>query len=566
MFGSMQSGALGSRGAHDRPRVQNPGHPITEGKELTAASTSGNRSLTNSPISERFPQHRNPRRPSSLPLGAINSFPLPAPMRPLPSLPEPVPGINAKRGQAPPVNGKPTEEKQTPTLQPSHSSPDVSSNTKPEIDTTKSTTTVRAETATDTEPGQPSQDESSKKDDPTEAGITPFVRNGLTRAERVRALKLKDLSGRFNANGDRSKGGSDLPLRSPRYQTIPERIDEVSTSKEHDGDAKDPEEQNANKDLNEIASSALSPPALQPRPANKQATGKRSSSSPMHFKAPSEASNRSSLSTSNRSSGLSRSSSARSSNVSRDRNDGQDIYSRSETPLPSSDDECMGRNKYEYQHQPSPPKKRRLKPAPIVVGDGSVSKARYVKKQSSRNFPMPTTPQRRSRGHERISPQSQQSQSTFYSQESRGSLHYQSAYVHNLEGRIAQLERQNKILQAALLAALDLGDKPNLETLLGGSASSLSPPDLGRSFSSGTHASSFDKRPTRHERQKRSKPRPPYQPETWIASPGSSRRSSYSDESEEHVRELEEMMEDFDFSWMSDKSSIDRVQRPGIRA
>ncbi|KAL5363259.1 hypothetical protein BJX96DRAFT_177912 [Aspergillus floccosus] len=563
--GSMQTGSLGSRGAYDRLKSQNPGHPITEGKEMTVTPTSGNRSLTHSPIFQRFPQHRNPRRPSSLPLGAINSFPLPAPMRPLPSLPEPVPDINAKRGQALPVNWKPTEEKQTPTLQPSHSSPEVCSTIKPDIEDTKSTATA----ATNTEPRQPSLDESYKKDETTQSGITPFVRNGPTRAERVHALKMKDLSAnRFSGNGDRFKGGLDLPLRSPRIQTIPERIDEVSTSKANDGDGKDSEGQHANKNTNGIVSSALSPPALnlQPRPANQPATGKRSSSSPMQFKAPSEASNRSSLSTSNRSSGLSRSSSARSSNVSRDRNDGQDIYSRSETPLPSSDDECMGRNKYEYQHQPSPPKKRRLKPAPIVVGDGNVPKKRYGKKQSSRSFPIPTTPQRRSRGLERMSPQSQQSQSTFYSQDTRGSRHYQSAYVHSLEGRIAHLERQNKILQAALLAALDLGAKPSLETLLGGSASSLSPPDTGRSFSSVTHASSFDERPARHDRQARNKPRPPHQSETWIASPGSSRRSSYSADSEEHVRELEEMMEDFDFGWMSDKSSLDRVQRPGIRA
>ncbi|KAL4890707.1 hypothetical protein BDV59DRAFT_204181 [Aspergillus ambiguus] len=554
-FGSMQPEHLNFRmAANDRPKSPDPRRLVTHSGETAVKATRGNRSLTNSPINERFPQHRSIRRPSSLPLGAINSFPLPAPMRPLPSLPEPVARINTNRSQAPSASGKPTETAKSGSTPQTQAPSQVMSIPKPENDQAKPPLVQSTENTDDKEPGEP-----CKIEDTVQGGITPFVRNGQTRAERVRALRMKDLSAsQLNINGDKSKGAIEQPLRSPRFETIPERLDEHCD--ETQGDS---EEQRAKRDSNDIASSALSPPALNlhPRPANQPGTGKRSCSSPLHFKASSEASNRSSISTSNRSSAISRSSSSRSSNISRERNDGQDIYSRSETPLPSSDDECMDPHKHE-----SPTKRRCLKPAPIVVSDASAPRRRHAKKQSSQGYPIPTTPQKRSRGLERMSPQSQKSESTYYSQDSRGSRHYQSAYVLSLEGRIAHLERQNKILQAALLAALDLGDKPSVETLLGGSGSSLSTPNTGRSFSSMTNASSYDERPMRDERRKRSKNRPPYRPENWIASPGSSRRSSFSDESGEQARELEEMIEDFDFGWPSDKSSFDRAQRPGIRA
>ncbi|KAF7592103.1 hypothetical protein BBP40_000708 [Aspergillus hancockii] len=158
--------------------------------------------------------------------------------------------------------------------------------------------------------------------------------------------------------------------------------------------------------------------------------------------------------------------------------------------------------------------------------------------------------------------QSRAERSNYYSHETRGGRHH-SSYVMELEKRIAHLEHQNKTLQAALLAALDVGAKHNVEGLLGGSATSLSTPPTGRSFSSGTNSSfSPDYHNTRKKRETRRR-QPPYRPETWIASPGS---SNYGSEASADIRELEDMIEDFDFGWESDQSSPERTQQPRIRA
>ncbi|KAF9886265.1 hypothetical protein FE257_011878 [Aspergillus nanangensis] len=572
-----------------QPTTGSPSVAVASGNTKTQTSGDGapktqvsdipqpaNRSLTNTPTYDRFPQHRSSRRPASLPLGSIHSFPLPAPMRPLPSLPEPVAGINTNHGPHIPANTQISSTKRRPGLQPPFSSGGDKSNTNCN-NPDHSEMTPRPDTPSKIldgkQAGSTQKATSSKTNEPIQLGITPFVRTGKSRADRVRALKMKDMSAsRIYLTGAENppQGEQGQPSDS---QSLSQKTEEVPSHTLSHGDGDKPSMNGPPKLTTELVSSPLSPPCLKlhHRSSNQQLAGQRSCSSPTRSTpaCPGSDEGCSSLPASSRSSHISRCSSCRSSDAAADTK-GLSVppqYTRAETPIPSSDDECMGRSgKLRHPSQPVP-KRRRHRPAAIVVGDHGARKMRSATKLSSHGHHRgPTTPRKvRSGGFDRLSPQSQHSQSTYVSQESLHNNH--RSYVAGLEGRIAHLERQNKVLQAALLAALDLGDKPTLETLLSGSASSLSTPDTGRSFSSTTNPSSVDEPAGRDERYTRTtKSRIPYQPQNWIASPGSSRSSSYSSEDSDHVRELEDMIEDFDFSWVSDKSSLERPQRVGYRA
>jgi hypothetical protein len=112
--------------------------------------------------------------------------------------------------------------------------------------------------------------------------------------------------------------------------------------------------------------------------------------------------------------------------------------------------------------------------------------------------------------------------------------------THYLEDRVANLERQNQILQAALMAALNAGVKNPFEGL-----NDVLPPG----FPHPGHANPY---------QSRFAPRP----ESWVSSSHSSDNGgfetpgSYRD-GRPHVRQLDNMIEDIEGGgWMSDKSSM----------
>jgi hypothetical protein len=119
---------------------------------------------------------------------------------------------------------------------------------------------------------------------------------------------------------------------------------------------------------------------------------------------------------------------------------------------------------------------------------------------------------------------------------------------HYLEDRVANLERQNQILQAALMAALNAGNKNPLEVL------SLDP-TMMPPFPSGPFANHY---PPRHVSR----------PESWVSSSRSSEHSGFDTsssfrEGRPNVKQLDNMIEDIESGWMSDKSSLSgaRVSR-----
>ncbi|KAJ6124489.1 hypothetical protein N7471_011806 [Penicillium samsonianum] len=220
--------------------------------------------------------------------------------------------------------------------------------------------------------------------------------------------------------------------------------------------------------------------------------------------------------------------------------------SRPESPLPSSDDEVFGpeidtkqsrREADKYQRiQPTRRGYETMDPRPM----SSRNRLRYP------NPARPMTPQSRSIHslEKASSPQSQYSQSTHRSRESQSSSQQTRAAPqidHYLEDRVANLERQNQILQAALMAALNAGAKNPLEGL-----------NLDPNMSSGSSRAPFAHQyPGRHTSR----------PDSWVSSSRSSEHSgfetssSYRD-SRPNVKQLDNMIEDIESGWLSDKSSL----------
>lgn len=219
--------------------------------------------------------------------------------------------------------------------------------------------------------------------------------------------------------------------------------------------------------------------------------------------------------------------------------------SRPESPLPSSDDEVFGpeidtkhsrREADKYHHLESTRRGYETRDPRQMP---SRNRLRYP------NPPRPMTPQSRST-HSRektSSPQSQYSQSTHRSRGSQSSQHIRAPppMDHYLEDRVANLERQNQILQAALMAALNAGVKNPLEGL-----------NLDPNMSSGpSHA------PFTHQYSGRHTSRP----DSWVSSSRSSEHSGFETSSSyrdtrPNVKQLDNMIEDIESGWLSDKSSL----------
>ncbi|OGM48411.1 hypothetical protein ABOM_003449 [Aspergillus bombycis] len=535
------------------------------GQTPSAQPTDTSRTSVTSQGHEKMLVARNGRRPASLPIGAIDAFPLPAPMRPLPALPEAVSGIRPIYGQDATAGrgGLRVNQQQHDPQLPPRSTEERPMGSATRRDNHGPMTSRAAPSASHPNRATDRGNKASRAGASNSKPVT-LVRAGPSRADRVRALKKKDMSAsrtylqdsdnRPLEEGRRSRSRLSHAVSSEDYDTTtaPRCIDE--------GVGSQYERESADTQLSSISSHVSSFPgqsteshAISTQDGSPHGYVKATSSD-IQEPSSSPASKRNSQI---RPSGGTRSTSVLSERVSND----LDLHERSETPLPSSEDEGIdvGMRKQQTHHISS--RRRRPKLAPINVDESATRKTRHMEKPSPYDYSRPVTPRnRRSRGLDKASPQS-----PHYHHETRGGRHRPS-YVRELEKRIAHLEHQNRALQAALLGALGVGGKQNAEGLLGGSSTSLSTPHTSRSFSSMTNSSSSpDSHVMRNERRTQRR-QPPCHPETWIASPGSSRRSSYSSEASADIREMENMIEDFDFGWESDQPSSERTPQLRMRA
>lgn len=406
------------------------------------------------------PKDRQPRY-SAFPMNAINAFPLPAPTRPLPSLPE---GVTTD-AKAPKEKGRPIRNMSSPV-------PD----SNPHL-----TETARHP------PNQPAK------------CATPDPAQERNRAG-VPARRVKEMAQHLDVAASR---GAEKRSRSL----------DVARPEEPRGHAK----QNVRRSMEVtqwVHRDAVTGPLPTPPPdSTTRSSGRAAPTSPkLKYSEPA-------LAPAFRASQIQRSNSyqepIRNERTSFEQHD--DL--RSEYPIPSSDEEGIARNPWPSQAQK---KRRRAKQQKPVDPAGSTQQVPRIEKPAQRESTSPQNCSSRSFG--RSSPLSQDSQYTCHS--------HDSSVISILEGRIAQLERQNKVLQAALLAALDVGNKGSAESLISGTvASLLSAPSI--SSSKTTPPSSYDERTEKSRRR-----------ETWLDT--SSRRSS-----------INSAGEDMDFGWLSDKSSVD---------
>lgn len=218
---------------------------------------------------------------------------------------------------------------------------------------------------------------------------------------------------------------------------------------------------------------------------------------------------------------------------------------RSEYPIPSSDEEGSGINGKTWANQ-GRKKNRRTKANKAYDFPRPSNRVPRIEKPAQPESTASLSP------HGRMSPMSQHSQCTFHSHDSHA--------LSTLENRIAQLERQNKVLQAALFAALDAGNKESNENILSGTVASLL--SASDPSSKTTPASSMTMSPSSvdepasesggYSRTTTSRKR-----QSWLDTRSSSRRSRRSSVSsgfDTHDKELEGI-HDIDLEWLSDRSS-----------
>lgn len=406
------------------------------------------------------PKDKQPRY-SAFPMNAINAFPLPAPTRPLPSLPESA----AADAKAPKKKGRPTLNVSSPV-------PD----SKPHL--------------TETARQPPSQSLKC---------ATPEPAQERNRAGRVPVRRVKEMAQHLDvaASGGAEKRSRSLDVTRP-------------------GEAKDQAKQNVRRsmEVNQWVHRDAVPGPL-PTPPPESIARPNGRAVPM---SPKLKHSEPTLAQAFRESQIQRSNSYREPIRNEKMGSEQPADLRSEYPIPSSDEEGIARNPWPSQEQK---KRRREKQQKPVDSAQSTQQVPRIEESAQHEF---TSPQnnRSSRRFGRSSPLSQYSQCTYHS--------HDLSVINILEGRIAQLERQNKILQAALLAALDVGNKSGTESLLSGTVKSLL--SASSVSSKTTPPSSYDERTEKSKRR-----------ETWLDT--SSRRSSVSSAGE-----------DIDFGWLSDKSSV----------
>ena len=216
-----------------------------------------------------------------------------------------------------------------------------------------------------------------------------------------------------------------------------------------------------------------------------------------------------------------------------------------ESPIPSSDDEGFGPASRTVRGRRTTGKYSKCKD-PVRRGfetvDARPSQGRLRYPHPAR----PLTPQGRSNHSfdKAASPQSQYSQSTHRSRESQSSYRTEAGRgraSNFLEDRVANLERQNQVLQAALMAALNAGAvKNHMADLPDASMSPMFPAaSMGNPYQN-----RFNSRP-----------------ESWVSSSRSSEHSGFETPSSlrdrrADVRQLDNMIEDIESGWLSDKSSL----------
>ncbi|OGE47834.1 hypothetical protein PENARI_c036G08699 [Penicillium arizonense] len=493
-------------------------------------------------------------RPVSLSMGTLKAFPLPAPTRPLPSLPEAErapsapPQTNARLSIRPARSG-------AMSLAPQSSSKAVPEDPEAEsaVDSPQILESRPATALGNVDAGGSIADDEESISTPSISGsskcMSPTQYTARRRASSIRIPRMQDLpESRSSADDDKGQPLADSPILGHSTPTEPQGKRIILNGLQINSQVG---QKNLPFGLPSPPPTAslpsAPPPSHPPPPPPGRAAGQRNYTAPkaamLHSVRSMEAPPPPS---SYRHSVISQSDSSRSSLR---RESFPDSYqesrpeSRPESPLPSSDDEVFGPSAGVEVSRRQADKQKAAQP----THRGRTMDTHQMSSHSRSHYSHSAhhvIPQSRSNPNleKTTSPQSQCSMSPHRFRASQSSHRPQAPPMdHYLEDRVANLERQNQILQAALMAALNVGNKNPLESL------SLDP-TMMPPFPSGPFASHY---PPRHISR----------PESWISSSRSSEHSGFDTsssyrEGRPNVKQLDNMIEDIESGWMSDKSSF----------
>ncbi|CAG8007901.1 unnamed protein product [Penicillium olsonii] len=502
----------------DRPT---PGpEPQSTGAVEPAASTPAPSEKAAEPDSTSQAKSRR----TSLSMGTLKSFPLPAPTRPLPTLPE-----TGRSPSAPPDSGarsiRSTRSGPGPSnLHSSHSpEPDTEEtepNASPRTIDSRPTTAVGSIGAggslADDEDSifTPSITDSSK--------TTPGLCTARGRASSVRIPRMQDLP--ETPSQDKGQPLADSPVLGHGTPTEPNGKSAAKGLQINFKAAR------ANLPFGlpsppPTGSLPSAPPPQHPPPAPPGRKAGQRHVTPHGGKYPSMKNKEApSGPGSYRNSMISRSDSSRSSLRNESFPDNENQEPEPESAIASSDDEITG-SKEGTKPSRREPKHKRIQTVRHDESEKEPSRSRL-------RYPQPTRPV----PHSRTSHSVDQTLHPQYQHQSRESQNRsRSRSDHYLEDRVANLERQNQMLQAALMAALNASGKNPLEGL-------NIDPNMTPSFQSAPYMNQYN----RHGRR-----------DSWVSSSQSSNNSAYANSCNgANVKQFDHMIEDIESGWMSDKSSL----------
>ncbi|KAJ6095201.1 hypothetical protein N7486_003771 [Penicillium sp. IBT 16267x] len=480
-------------------------------------------------------QGQTKSRPPSLAMGTLQAFPLPAPTRPLPSIPK-------ANTLAPPTDPRtPVRMVRSGSkhfeIQHSKPSPIAEEPREPE---TRAATTLGHRAGDVPEDIKPPEAAPERPKSASPEQHTPRRRSSSIRVPRMRELPESP-----------SDGSDEQPVNDQPLADSPLLGQSVPTKSHGKRGALKGLQINSRVDQNDLPFGLPSPPPSAALPLDPPAQRAAERPAQRNYTAPVEPGPMTSRSMEfimgpphhQQSLMLSRSNSSGSSLRHESIPESNEQPDRAESPLPSSDDEGFGpRGGKNRSHRVAEQRKPRAHPLRrgYETLDARPTHGRPRYPHSMR----PLTPQGHSSSHSyepSMSPQSQYSPAISRSRHSQ-SAHRAPAPSHDpyLEDRIANLERQNQVLQAALMAALNAGVKPNLDL-----HESAVPP----AFPSGSLGNPYQDR------------RFASRPDSWMSSSRSSDLSGFETpgsvrDARANTRQLDHMLEDIESGWLSDKSSF----------
>ncbi|KAL4912228.1 hypothetical protein BDW62DRAFT_26659 [Aspergillus aurantiobrunneus] len=494
-------------------------------------------------------QTKHIRRRSSLPPGAIDAFPIPAPSRSLPSVPEPNPRSHGDTNQESSMNSQSVHlnlkrpDPETPgSIQPdiSVSSPSISGNSNGPS-RGRDSPFPRLVTG-------PRDPETTNNMLPVQPRRGSLGKAGRSREAKVRSLIMKDLA----AIRHQQISSKDQIIKTQQSQA---REDQLSQPRWDDNPRL-----RAQRHYQRKISPAPSSPPPRSLPSNppQHILQRRNCTYPASMVA----------SAIENPDNLSRPSSNKELRLYRQNNlqnvktkSGRQSLERSsplelETPLPSSDDEGPAGAFYWDPPRKTAGRRRRGKPTPTIFDEPTLERGRPLKQHRvTGSIDPPAQQNYRRRGRENV-PGKHHTPTDYQPHEPRRYHAPEHKSNLSLESRIEHLERQNKILQAALLAAFDLGGKQDPSSLLGSSTTwTITPPLTERSSSSTTSTSTSEAPSVGHDGRTRDR-KVPYRRENWIATPDSFDKSRYDSDRGNEAKDLEELMDEFNLGWLSDQWSI----------